>query len=69
MAKKKSDAGRRQALGILLLALVLAALFAMVAIVPPKTVQTGAIIGEAPSPEQNVSTKPMTVLRVIYDRR
>ena len=69
MAKKDSSQ-RNQAIGILILALIVAALFVIVATIPQRTTpQTGAVItGGQVQPQVTNVSKPLTTLRVVYTK-
>jgi hypothetical protein len=63
MVRNRADVDTNQLIGLLLLAVVIGAMFALVAIVPQKYVpQPGSLI----TTEKNY-TGPMTMVRVIYN--
>jgi len=61
---------QRQAIGVLFLIIVILALFALVTLYPQRSpvVQTGALISDEETEDEEAASSPMTVLRVIYTK-
>jgi hypothetical protein len=73
---KKIGNKRNRTIGVLILALVVVALFAIISTIPQKAIaQTGAVIAVGAGEQSSVEagqldnvTKPSTTLRVIYTK-